>query len=52
MAAAEGLQSMTDVNLRTFCYPQAGMLNTHEWVVWDQLLYAVYFTSRNVRYFA
>lgn len=52
MASAEGLQRMTGVNLITFCYPQAGMLNATKWEVWDQLLYAVHFTSRNVRYFA
>ena len=46
------MQSMTDVNLRTICYPTAGRLRAVEWEVWEPLLYAVYFTSRNVRYFA
>ena len=50
MAAAEGVQSMTGVDLRTFCYPQAGMLNATKREVWEQLLYTVHLTARNVRY--
>ena len=41
---------MTDVDLRTFCYQQAVLLNATKWEVWEQLLYAVPLTARNVRY--